>query len=355
MKDENGESHERAAKTGSGNIDAQMEATHEAFQVIRKSLSELQGFYVDASNIQETIIYCRSVWDLSHIPERMESVRGPLSKALVNALAAVEAAEQYKNVSYGDSVTLRDLKLLASESVPRRLSVMREQHEYAMLIKKLIEPLEQRLAAARRAKGRFKGRSHLEQEAERGNLFALAKLESILKLTSDPVEFEIVAVERALSDLCCLLARLIKVEWPSQRLDNNVFRMIREHREKQKLGAPNPKPGRIYLMQAKRKILGVFRTCEHSHENRWTIVDHLDDVRAVSKTGTVSSSSVGMSKAYCRTQYTVAHSEHHFFLSTKYMPYKKGEYVYLSPSCRVRQGRGSSLVTERRLASGSWK
>jgi len=93
------------------------------------------------------------------------------------------------------------------------------------------------------------------------------------------------------------------------------------------------------------------RTARHSHDTTIEIVEPGSE-GATSISDQARPSSVGLSNAYAKKGFWVATSEHTFrvsrdFLATPCESRAETGVLYLSPTCRVRQGRGTSLVVER--------
>ncbi len=108
-------------------------------------------------------------------------------------------------------------------------------------------------------------------------------------------------------------------------------------------------PSRAVRRELRRlyRVAG-FRSASHAHHYHLAY----GDPWAWSRSGKVDSAAAGMSKAYCRKQYTVSSSEHQIssdasLFSTPRAVRAGPGWIQLSPEVRVRQGRGTSLVVDR--------
>jgi hypothetical protein len=69
---------------------------------------------------------------------------------------------------------------------------------------------------------------------------------------------------------------------------------------------------------------------------------------------------VGLPNSYARKAYWVLTSEHRIYASREILrpevqALTEPGYLYLSPTVRVRNGRGTALVVERRTEKGYWR
>jgi len=98
-----------------------------------------------------------------------------------------------------------------------------------------------------------------------------------------------------------------------------------------------------------------FREASHAHE--WTVdVVPRGEESATSTADQISARSAGMSNAYCKKAFTVASSNHKWRVSPAMLGLPHGTgVVYLTPTRRVRQGRGTLLVEERLVAGATGK
>lgn len=111
-----------------------------------------------------------------------------------------------------------------------------------------------------------------------------------------------------------------------------------------------------YLREQLAKVSSGLRTARHDHTDDVAVVT-VGSERATSDTGTEWASEAGMSKAYQRAAYRVAYSRHTWRISVALLSVPQDRRIvngkiYLSPTCRVRQGRGTALVIERLDTSG---
>lgn len=101
-----------------------------------------------------------------------------------------------------------------------------------------------------------------------------------------------------------------------------------------------------------------FATAKHSHQTNYYRAK-IGAERAASSADTIGARDAGLPNAYAKKGYSVASSTHTFEVSpailrvARHARAKKG-MLYLSPTLRVRQGRGTSLRTERLNEQGKW-
>jgi len=110
--------------------------------------------------------------------------------------------------------------------------------------------------------------------------------------------------------------------------------------------ATAPEAARLYDAVTTACARAGVRTATHSHEHTIVVLDAGAEPHATSMSGSEWASEVGLSAAYCRAAYRVATSEHVWHLPHGASPSVAQGRVYLSDTVRVRNGRGTSLVTE---------
>jgi hypothetical protein len=153
------------------------------------------------------------------------------------------------------------------------------------------------------------------------------------------------------SDVCRHAAPRACAEIDSKRAARNAAREIVDPIAQRPSHYAARRSARKHL-QALLKGSG-FRTATHDHK---TVINGAasGEERAVSESETEWASEAGMSNAYCKKAYRVAYSRHTWFVSTAILSPAVRELnadaprgvVYLSETVRVRNGRGTSLVTE---------
>lgn len=199
-----------------------------------------------------------------------------------------------------------------------------------------------RLMVASLVAPRFKGRSALLELAKRGDGLALDALEMT------PRQREL-AVRKGAFPANIVLA-----------LDLGVFQEMTETRRARKalietgrdVLAARPEGNvirRATLIAFRRALREAgFRTATHSHQEDVKFV--LPGSASVSsKSDSIWASQAGLSKSY--TGYRVATSEHVWRVSPEILKVPAarrwdGKHLWLTPNLRVRQGRGTSLVSE---------
>lgn len=100
-----------------------------------------------------------------------------------------------------------------------------------------------------------------------------------------------------------------------------------------------------------------FRAATHRHETVVRLVEEGAE-SASSSTTSVRPTTLGLPQAYAKVAYWVTTSLHEWQVSTRILgaPSAGRGVVYLSRELRVRQGRGTSLVVERRRGPrGGWQ
>lgn len=224
-----------------------------------------------------------------------------------------------------------------------------------------------RLAACDMIRTRFVGRAELRRRAARSTS-ALDALEARLGLISE-AERQLRANERSLvaafararaiqARVDAWMARPYewhepigprRLKWGPHLLDQSVLLALRnERRTRQERPAPVRAVERHALRVAERRYQRAgFRSAAHAHN----VEVRLGAPDARSSSCAVSSYSAGMSKAYCRKQFTVTESTHTLTVDASLLsvpaPAKGSRELLLSPTVRVRQGRGTALVVER--------
>ena len=218
-----------------------------------------------------------------------------------------------------------------------------------------------RLLAASLAAPRFKGRVALLRLAQAGDECALRTLE----LT--PRERDIAAVRGELSPAvletlseCGLVARRAQVREERAK--------VREEQAKLQAGLladvlATREPGNVRL-RVTRAAFGRalkeagFREAKHSHTRKVELVEAGEE-GATSVSSSIWASEAGLGRSYQKVAYRVATSLHAWRVSPAILSVPReqrwdGRFLWLSPDCRVRQGRGTSLVCERRVG-GKWR
>jgi hypothetical protein len=97
-------------------------------------------------------------------------------------------------------------------------------------------------------------------------------------------------------------------------------------------------------------LVSRFRTAMHSHEN---VIKYVEPghAGATSISDSIWASEAGLSGAYRKKAYRVATSKHVWSVSPEILKVPAarrwdGKHLWLTPNLRVRQGRGTSLVSE---------
>ena len=97
-------------------------------------------------------------------------------------------------------------------------------------------------------------------------------------------------------------------------------------------------------------LVSRFRTAMHSHEN---VVKYVEPGRAgaISISESIWASQAGLPRAYSQKGYRVAISKHVWSISPEILKVPAarrwdGKHLWLTPNLRVRQGRGTALVSE---------
>lgn len=233
--------------------------------------------------------------------------------------------------------------------------------------------IDERLAGCALVRTRFGGRADLTRAAQT-DLAALRGLEEILGL---PVPALPLAHELWLArpDSRALGRRIAAYLHSAQLTDSrpgprracalgthsHAIDRVRRIRSADREGIPAPVAGRIGALQTERRrlvaqaiVLPVvaqagLRTATHSH-SECVVLCAPGEEHAHSTSGSIWASEAGLPQAYCRQAYRVATSDHTWCVSDPSAVRVVGEHVYLSATRRVRQGRGTSLVTEALVA-----
>lgn len=193
---------------------------------------------------------------------------------------------------------------------------------------------------------RFPGRAALVKAAQRGNEVALTLL------TATPTARRLAAIKRTVD---AKLAKAMGFGDELARIDQlRARRANARHANPDELAARQP--GNV----AKRATLTAFlkaltkaefRTATHAHSETIKFVE-IGHEYASGDSGSMSSSSAGMSKAYCRLGYRVTTSNHTWHVTTDFLKVPRGQRasrgcLRLSPTYYVTQGRGTKLNTHR--------
>lgn len=214
------------------------------------------------------------------------------------------------------------------------------------------------LAACRLTPGRFRGRAQLTEAAVRGDCVALERLCLALGIRLPEANWGKATQWRQDHPA----VRLTREEWElahaygagrlplyphneRARVLWNAVRQLRASRANAK-PPPPPVPCRILAMHYTRLMKALtktakFRTATHGHACTVSVVEPgAEDVTC--STSAVSPSTVNLPAAY---GYPALVSKHHWQLSR--LPTVKDGALYLSPTRRVVQGRGTRLNVER--------
>lgn len=202
-----------------------------------------------------------------------------------------------------------------------------------------------RLIALTLTTPRFRGRTELLRLAESGDATALRALELTEK-------------QRAIA---CLRGELSPEADRAVRTDAvGAARQLRQKRiDAIVVGCDRlaqRKPGNVAARATKRALVAAlwdagFRHATHSHDETISIVARGQE-GCSSESSSAWASDVGLPNAYSRKGFRVATSKHAWRVSAEIFRVAPGAraesgLVYLSPTIRVRQGRGTSLVVER--------
>lgn len=255
-----------------------------------------------------------------------------------------------------------------------------------------------RFVEAAAAKGRFAGRAKLEKAARWDDL-ALAKLRARLGIAEDG-ELEAAreaVVQRNLAGYyntsrgtpqgdatALMLAGMphqARVHWALKRPSDHFARIVasdelsaRDAVRARRAAARDAAgvdvlaeraPGHAERVIVKRVVGRVaaakqFRKATHGHARRVTVVERGRE-DATSDVSHVSPRDAGLPNAYAKVGFSVAQSTHHFFASAailsaevKALNARSEQALYLTPTLRVVQGRGTSLTIEHRGVRGGW-
>lgn len=195
---------------------------------------------------------------------------------------------------------------------------------------------------------RFRGRYELIRLADKGNSLAALALAMPARLR------EIAALRGELPMEVVKALDLPSVEAANELRKARARRPVDTLAERQ----PGNVPARALFAAFRKELRRMgFRTATHMHETHVLLVERGQE-RASSTNGTVSSRTAGKCNAYAKKAFYVATSEHEYRISADFWRVPKGERalagkLYLSPTVRVRQGRGASLVMER-LSGKKW-
>lgn len=206
--------------------------------------------------------------------------------------------------------------------------------------------LAARIIAAALTAPRFRGRTEILRRAQDGDEVAIRALEMT------PRQREIAALH---GELGPEIIRVLKLDSVAER-----DRLRNQRRARRHCSDPiaTRKPGNVAARAIRRAFVAAlneanFREATHSHDTSIDVVARGAE-GARSESGTAHPRDVGLSNAYARQAYSVATSDHIFEVSAAIFDVPRGERwdgkrLYLSPTCRVRQGRGTSLVCERKI------
>lgn len=206
-----------------------------------------------------------------------------------------------------------------------------------------------RLLAASLTAPRFRGRAACQRLATAGDLTALTALES------DARARELAALR---GDLSPEVVRALALPSVARQLE---VRAARAKARSRRDALAERQPGQARARAAQALIARALRKADlrgatHSHDTtiEW-VAPGLEAGR--SDTGSLRPSAVGLPNAYSRRGYWVTSSSHTIRASTRILTAPRSErgVLYLAPDVRVRQSRGTSLVTERRSGPrGGW-
>ncbi len=201
-----------------------------------------------------------------------------------------------------------------------------------------------RLIAACLNAPKFHGRKALVELAQHGDPSALVALEA-------NSEHRVILALRGL-----LSASVVTALKLPQIADQSRKRGLRTIRAKIKDPLAQRQPGtalRRAVLQAFQTALrqASFRQATHAHET--AVRFSPADCGAESHNDSVWPSAVGLPNAYSRKGFRVTTSIHRFLVSPAIfkVPREKrwdGKHLWLAPDVRVRQGRGTSLVCQRK-------
>lgn len=264
-----------------------------------------------------------------------------------------------------------------------------------------------RLGGCALVRTRFAGRAALERAARRGNEVALLRLEQRLGLITEEQRRErLLARELAVprhtcggyTDACptCRALRFALAtprerEWMARARVARAAREWRLNADFERAWLGPLATGEIEsLVQARQKARTVtdplarrkprhaertlierraeeyysdarFRGATHGHEADFAAVEPGREY-ASSKTDHVRPHEVGLPNAYARRGYWVAQSRHEIGASAQILSAEVRELnksaprgvMYLSPTLRIVQGRGTSLALQQRGPKGGW-
>jgi hypothetical protein len=191
---------------------------------------------------------------------------------------------------------------------------------------------------------RFKGRAALLDLAKRGNGLALDALEMT------PREREL-AVRKGAFPANIVLALNLGV-WQEMTEIRHARKALIETGRDVLAARPEGNVIRRATLIAFRRALreAGFRTATHSHQEDVKFVSP-GSASVSSKSDSIWASQAGLSGAYQKRAYRVATSEHVWRVSPEILKVPAarrwdGKHLWLTPNLRVRQGRGTTLVSE---------
>lgn len=188
---------------------------------------------------------------------------------------------------------------------------------------------------------KFKGRDKLVQYARMGDDSAFLALEM------PPRQRELMARagRLTLQVLVALGSVYTDIEKRRGELQERRGAVPEDPVERRRPGNVAERYPRLALEAALRQA--GFRTATHDHKTTISVVQPGEEgVRTESG----HTKPTWMSSAYQKKAFKVATSRHHWKVSTRIGRVRKkwdGKYLWLTPTLRVRQGRGTSLVVER--------
>lgn len=235
---------------------------------------------------------------------------------------------------------------------------------------------EARLLACDLVRTRFPGRAAMRVAADTSpgtaprlaQSCALVRLERRLGLAVASELTALAAVERAAVRRYATADRdpAARDLAPEACAEIDALRVARLAPRGDKIGARLPGHAQRVIVRRRAKALlraASFRSATHAHTSRVLAVE-LGEEGAVSVSDSMPSAAAGMGAAYCSAAYRVATSSHTWSVSAALLSSEvrilqaeapRG-VVYLRVDLRVRQGRGTSLVVERRAgARGGWE
>lgn len=192
---------------------------------------------------------------------------------------------------------------------------------------------------------KFRGRTAIIELAQAGDMTALLALEADVKLR------KVLALRGLLSDEVVHFLRLPAIATQKAlRMERALRAKIKDRLALRQPGESRKRATLHALREALRRA--QFRTAAHDHEAMFRYSESF--CGAESSTGLLRPREVGLCNAYAQKGFRVTSSAHTFIVSPAIFAVPKsqrwdGKYLWLSPVCRVRQGRGTSLVCEQRV------